>query len=134
MLGDLIGGFVGALFGRSFGDRVHENDARRLAQQSRIECAVRVLDGTQQGLSSRWSRGTADLRPRRILIRGSSIDVQSYDLNSVRRPTAKESWSINPRMKLVRITTATAELEWAVPDGRLEWAASVVFSQPPGPI
>ncbi len=66
-------------------------------------------------------------------MRQASILVESYDLTSVRSPTAKESWSINPRMKLVRVKTATAELEWAAPEGQFEWATSVVFSQPSGP-
>jgi hypothetical protein len=49
------------------------------------------------------------------------------DLSSFRSPTAKEGWSIDPRMRLVRVETATAVLEWAVREKQVDWAVGVVL-------
>lgn len=132
MLGDLIGNLVGVLAGGSLNNKLTDRKARRLQTRGQTECALRVLDGHHPGLSSKWAHGVETLAPGNIDMGWALVDVVAYDLSSVRSPTVKESWWINPDMKLLRLQSATAELEWAVLEKQYEWAAGVVFQQAPG--
>lgn len=127
MLEDLAGGLLGALLGGSVSDKLADRKARRLRREEQVECTLRVVEGQQSGLSPRWGRGTATLSERMIDMGWALVEVARADLSSVRSPTSKESWSINPRMKLVRLESATAVIEWAVPEKQLDWAVGQVL-------
>ncbi len=127
MLGDLAGGLLGALLGGSLSDKLVDRKDRRLRREEQVECALRVVEGQQPGLSSRWGRGTATLSEGLIDMGWAWVEVATAHLSSVRSPTAKESWSINPRMKIVRLESATAVIEWAVPEKQVDWAVGQVL-------
>ena len=119
MIGELIGGFIG----QWFGDRYTDRKAARLQKESRAECGLRVISGSHRGLSQKWRHETMRLSQGRIQLYGSTqVKVRSIDRESLREPTSKEAWSINRRMRLVRIETESATLEWAVFAGQVDWA------------
>lgn len=132
MLGELISSLVGIAGAGSLSNKLTDRKARRLQRRGQTECALRVLEGRHPGLSPKWGRGVATLAPGSIDMGWAWVDVVAYDLSSARSPTVKESWWINPEMKLVRLESATAQLEWAVLQKQFEWAAGVVFQLAPG--
>lgn len=132
MLGDLISSVVGIAGAGSLNTKLADRKARRLQELGQTECALRVLDGHHSGLSPKWGRGVATLSPGSIDMGWAWVDVVAYDLAPVRTPTSRESWWINPEMKLVRLESATAELEWAVLEKQFQWATGVVFQLAPG--
>jgi hypothetical protein len=128
MLEDLTGGLLGALLGGSLSDRLADRKAGRLRRENQVECALRVVDGQQSGLPSRrWGHGTATLSEGLIDMGWTLVEVTAADLASVRSPTTKEGWSINPRTKLVRLESATGVIEWAVPEKQFDWAVEQVL-------
>lgn len=127
MSDDLAGGLLGAVLGGSLTDKLADRKTRRLRRDAQLECALRVVEGQQAGIPSRWAHGTAALSEGMIDMGWALIEVVSADLASVRRPTAKEGWSINPRTKLLRLESATAVIQWAVPEKQFDWAVEQVL-------
>lgn len=130
MLGDLLSGLFGGVLGGSLSDRLSQRRACRLREQRRVECALRIEDGHHPGLTHKWRHGVADLSAGVIDMGWASVEVWSLDAASVRRPSAREAWSVSPGCRLIRVESPTAALEWAIPDKQFEWATSQVSSGP----
>ena len=90
MLGDLLSGLFGGLLGGSLSEKVSARKARRLQEQSRVECALRVVEGRHPGLTEKWRHGVADLSPGVVdLGWASSRCPRSTTAPYVTRPLAK---------------------------------------------
>ncbi len=112
----------------------------RLQRGRRLECSVRVVTGTHDGLSGKWWAGEATLSPGRIrfvrfrgglrFLRANAvqIDVDAVDVSERRSPTVREALSVNPGTHVVRLVTSEATLEWAVLERQLDWALGRVSS------
>ena len=99
-----------------------------LQRRDETECGLRVVSGTQPGLTRRWRHGLARLQGGHVeflpRIGGStihrpgqpwlSLDVLSTSRADERTPTGRGQWLLNPDVRIVRMRTATAELEWAL--------------------
>lgn len=109
---------------------------------------MRVAEGACAGLSGRWRGGRATLRPGEIRFQkfvppGIRLRVPFADDVVVltdgiglgrRRPSLRESWSVSAACEVLFITTATAQVEWAVLPAQVEWALAMVRAPlSPGP-
>lgn len=111
-----------------------ERRARRYARLGRAESGFRLIDGQQDGLSQRWRHGLATVEQGeitfvpylgsvRFLKRGQvQIPVTSVDRSAERRPKDTETFGVSPEAAVVRITTPTATLEWAMSPDLVAWA------------
>jgi hypothetical protein len=127
MLGDLVTGIFGGLLGGRLSDRSLRRSAARLEQRGQVQCAIRVVDGEHVGLAGKWRHGLADLLAGEIAFDWAAIEVVSIQRGSVRSPTGREAWSVNPQFQIVRVATETATLEWAVPEAQSAWAINTVM-------
>lgn len=102
---------------------------RRIADQGKTECGLRVVKGTEPGLGARWKHGVARIdvgvvefrpglgggvrfaRPGQPWLR---IEVLEASRAEERTAGLKESWSVSGQARILRLRTATAEIEWAV--------------------
>jgi hypothetical protein len=105
----------------------------RLAAQRKLECVLRVIGGSQRGLSRRWTQVIATVSPGRLDIAGRwwSDLVVTVPVVSVRgparRPSSKEaSMSVSAGCRIVQVVTPTATLEWAMMPDQLPWAVAHV--------
>lgn len=113
---------------------VQRRRARRLQRVDRLECSVRVVTGTHDGLSGKWWAGEAALSPGRVhfvpfvgavrFLRRQAVEivVDKIDVSERRSPTGREVLSVDPGTDVVRLETPTATLEWAVLERQMDWA------------
>jgi hypothetical protein len=118
-----------------------ERRARQYARQGKAECGFRVIDGQQDGLGPRWHHGLATIEQDEIVfvpylgglrfLRRApvQIPVTSVDQGAERQPKVTEIVGTNPKAMIVRLSTPTATLEWAILPDQLAWATSRVAGQ-----
>ncbi len=122
-------------------DRVLDGwQARRLAKRNRLECGLRVVDGSLPGLSRRWRHGIAGLsqgeisfrpflppgvRIYRPFARQVNVSVQ-WIASEPRKVNLREAWSVLPGLDVLTVTTPDARIEWAVSPGLRPWALDLV--------
>jgi hypothetical protein len=102
---------------------------RRLAVRGETECGLRVAQGTEAGLGRRWKHGVARISQGSVEFRPGlgggirfarpgqpwlRITVLEATRSEERTAGLKESWSVSGRARILRLRTATAEIEWAV--------------------
>ena len=102
---------------------------RRMADRGETECGLRVVSGTEPGLGRGWKHGMArvgagsieflpglggGVRFARPGQRWLHIRVLEATRQDERTPGLKESWSVRPDARIMRLRTSTAEIEWAV--------------------
>jgi len=113
----LIGGLLGVPI-----KRLKRWRADRRMSSGQVDCALKVVSGSQRGLSRRWRHVVATVSPGRLDARGhwwrlfrgiptvSVVAVRSL----VRSPAGSENWSIAASCRISEIQTPTAILAWAV--------------------
>jgi hypothetical protein len=93
---------------------------RRFRASGRVPCGLRVIGGSQPGLSGRWRLGVASLSPRclefrprwwRVLGACPPIEVLAVD-GPPRAPCGDEILKLPG--SVVQVQTPTATLEWAL--------------------
>lgn len=114
----------------------HKRRQRKLQSLGKTECSLRVLTGSQAGLSNRWAHGIAIVHagsleflprlggsrlPRR---RQEWLRIPVIDASRAheRTATGREIWSVNASLRVVVLRTPDAELEWAVAPAQRDWA------------
>lgn len=107
--------------------------AARYSRRGQVECGFRVVDGQLPGLTGRWRHGVATLGLKEIAFVGTvgglrflkrrpvRFAVEHVDRSDLHQPTGLELLSVNPAASVVRLTTPSAILEWAVV-GQVPWA------------
>jgi hypothetical protein len=101
---------------------------------------MRVVAGSQPGLSRRWRQGVATLAEGRIAFRSylppgirvyrpfsspTLFDV-AWIARKPRRPSLGELWSLDADTDIFTVSTADARLEWALLAVQREWALNLV--------
>ena len=109
-----------------------ERRARRLARTAEIPCAVRVVDGAYPRLSGRWTRGTARVPPGALVFEPNSpwrarmtIPVHSATLQPPGDIPRRTALALGPQARRIVLETATATVEWLVPEDQLQRSMSV---------
>jgi hypothetical protein len=132
-LGEMLADFIGGVIGGLIGDRWRQRRAERLQRKGGLVCALRVLEGSHRGLTRHWRHGKARLspgsiefRPKAPWARKTNISVGSASRLHQRQPRGREAWVVNPRTRVVEVTTGDATLEWAVLGEQLRWALAEV--------
>lgn len=112
---------------------IQRRRARRRLRRGNVECVLRVVEGRQAGLDTKWSHGEANLSPGVIAFtpRASSrapvrLAVRKIDDSRSRRPVAKEASGVNPDFDIWRVTTDIAVIEWGVLGSVIAAAADLV--------
>lgn len=132
LIGDLLGGLVGAVFGEAIGGKFVDKKRNRLQQESVVVCTLRVVEGEYSVIGRRWRGGQARLSPgmidfkRQFRSQRFSIPVVGIDSSDPRTPSATEVWWVDPDAKIVRVATPAAVLEWAVGSAHFDWAVETV--------
>lgn len=130
LIADLAFGFLGDTVVEGLGkDGLAEYD-----------CSLRVIAGSQAGLSDGWHDGRASVYPGgldlqtafhvknglRAALRTAPppvpVPVSAVVTARQRQPNDEETGIVNADSQIVELTTGTATLEWAVRTNRLEWA------------
>jgi hypothetical protein len=107
-------------------------------QGNQIECGLRVLEGTQPGLGTRFRHGLATLEPGGIsfvpfvggvrLLRREPVQVavMSVDRSHQRSVRAREGLSARPGFRVIKVLTGVATLEWVLSPDQADWATEEV--------
>ena len=103
-----------------------EGRLRRLALNGETECGLRVAQGTEPGLGPRWKHGKARVsegvvefrpglgggirfaRPGQPWLRFAVLEASRTD---ERTAGLTESWSVSATARILRLRTATAEID-----------------------
>lgn len=126
-MSDLVGGVAGGAIGARLVAPLVRRRARRLAEQSKVECSARVVSGDAPGLGRRWTHGVAHLTPAQVELspflppgirvrnpfrRSVAFDVQHFEVTD-RRPKLS-LWGPGPLCAVVTVATADGIVELAV--------------------
>jgi hypothetical protein len=121
---------VGEILGQEWRDR----RMRKRQQSGRIDCALRVIAGSQKDLKHRWRNSCAFVYGGGLEFgrrKPTSVQVRAVLTDRQRRPRGRESWfTIDTSWQIVELVTDSATLEWAVPEDKLEWAMALVQETP----
>ncbi len=117
-LGDLV---VEGLLRRPV-ERLRRRTADRRMSRGRLDCAFKVVSGSQGGLSRRWRHVRATVSPGQLDARGHwwrlfralpTVSIVAVR-GPARLPTSAENWSLAASCRIVELQTPTAILNWAV--------------------
>jgi hypothetical protein len=113
------------VIGRMVGPMVDRLFRRKYESTNRVECGLR-RDQPDEIITGRWLPGLATLSPGRIDFQPRSslglrlnsgapfvIPVLSAS-TTVRHPSWRQAWRMNPRLQIVMLETATGPIELAV--------------------
>jgi len=130
LVSDLVGellGWLGDLLGPLGEHRVQEQAGHALAQ-GRIDCSLKVISGSQQGLTAQWRGGVAaispgrlDFTPGRWWLKATGPVTHIAVLGPARPPSAEELAWLPGDCRITALQTPTATLGWAVPIRDLSW-------------
>lgn len=107
-LGDLFATIVGGPLGRA----VVRRGWARAAKRGVILSGLRVVSGSQRGLSREWRVGEWSVVPGRLSLDGIDIRVLSAVADSGRPASLGESLG-GEDTRVITLRAATAELEWS---------------------
>lgn len=133
MILDWFLGSIGAIIGGSVGIRRDERRALRMQDRSLLQCALRDVSERQPQLSQKWWHGVAEVAPGLLNVDGIGIGVAHVRLESVREPSAREAWSVNPRMVIVRLENDFGPFEMALYQFNLEWLSRALADSADAP-
>ncbi len=121
------------------GDEVQAHRARWLADQNKVEVALRVLEGEAPGLRTSWLTGEATLSPGSLAMVSTvggirflrrkpvTVEIVAADMTTRRGPRGLEVIKINPTCDIVTVKSPTATLELGVAAPvNLEWVLSAL--------
>jgi hypothetical protein len=119
---DVILEFVTEIFHIGLDDR----RGRKHQQSGQIDCGLRMIVGSHEGLTSGWRNGRAFVDFERLEFgrrNPISVPVRAVVAERQRHPRKREAWlRLLPTYQIVELMTDSATLEWAVPEDKLEWA------------
>ena len=110
-------------------------------QGNQVECGLRVVEGTQPGLGTRFRHGLATLEPAGIsfvsfvggvrLLRREPVQVavMGVDRSSQRSVRGMEGLSARPGFCVFKVMTGVATLEWVLSPDQADWATKEVRPQ-----
>lgn len=117
---------------------------RRYARRGRVQCALRLLEGSQPGLGRRWRHGigtpTPGLLTFRATIGGSlflqrppqMVEIVRVDGAHPRATGLGEALTVRPGTQVIQVRTHSAELELGVGSDHLKWLLQRLQPPPPG--
>lgn len=111
-------------------ERVKRRRADGRMSRGKVDCALKVMSGSQRGLSRRWRQVSATVSPGRLDVRGHwwrlFRAIPPVTVVAVRSParltTTWDDWTLAPGCRIVEIQTPTATLAWAMIGHRLSGA------------
>jgi hypothetical protein len=134
-----VGG-VGGAIGTAAGNAIVRRRAEKYAAEGKAEVALRVLEGSQEGLKSGWRRGVAALWSGRLDFESAvggfhpwrrapiAIPVTAVDASAPRKAAGRDAFTLDQGSMIVGVLTPTARLELAVPPPvRLEWVLKRIW-------
>ncbi|WP_394552613.1 hypothetical protein ACDF64_17455 [Agromyces sp. MMS24-JH15] len=89
------------------------------AQFERFAGAIRIVEGRQPGFTVGWRAGIATIRRDAIEFEDRKLRITGIDDGS-RRPSERDRAPIAGPCGILRIRTATAELEWAIAEDQVD--------------
>jgi hypothetical protein len=120
---DLLAEFFASLFGDFLFPEWAGRRAGKRQQAGEVDCGLRVIAGSQQGLNRDWDHDRAFVYPGRLDFGGDTsvwIPVRAVVTDRQRQLARRKGWR-SLRRQVVELTTDSATLEWAVPEDELDW-------------
>jgi len=128
---DIILELLGSILGSEWRDR----RARKHQRSGRLDCGLRVIAGSQEGLRNGWRVRRAFVHPGRLELgrrMPTPVHVRAVVTERQRRLHWRESRLIfDTTWQIVEVMTDSATLEWAMPADKLEWAVAHVRGSNP---
>jgi hypothetical protein len=115
--------------------------AGRYQQKRQVECGLRIVDGAQVGLGTRFRHGLATLEPGAILfvpclggvrfLHGNPVRVSvvAVDRSDQRSVGWMEMFSARPGFRVIKVLTGVATLECVLQPEQTAWAAEQIRPQ-----
>jgi hypothetical protein len=115
--------------------------AGRYQRKQQVECGLRVVDGVQLGLGTRFRHGLAALEPGAIsfvpcrggirFLHGNPVRVPvvAVDRSDQRSVGWTEMFSARPGCRVIKVLTGVATLECVLPQEQAAWAAEQIRPQ-----
>lgn len=124
---DFLGELVGDIIGDSIGDKIGKRLRRGAERGGR--CALRIVTGSQDGLSKQWRLRSAEFGPGQILVsqRGG---VQAIMVTSAQDTGGQVRLPTLGDCGIARLSTPAATLELALPADQLASVISLITESP----
>ncbi|GAA4351828.1 hypothetical protein [Microbacterium rhizosphaerae] len=114
MLADLIGDLIGGMLGDSLARVGFRRAWARKAERRQVLSGVRLLSGSQRGISREWRVGYWSVAPSRMSLEGIEVTVLGIVAGSDRPARLSELLAGAEDTTVVILRTASAELEWSL--------------------
>lgn len=108
-IGDLIGSWVGGWLGMTF---IRRKRAKAV-QRGVFVCGLRVISGSQPGLSAEWLAGEWAIRSGRLSMEKVVVPIVETVAGSRRPAKLNEIVGVDDTI-IVTVRTETAVLEWSM--------------------
>lgn len=112
MIAGLLADFVSTIVGAWWGKAAARRAWARALERGVILSGLRVVSGSQRGLSREWRIGEWSVAPGQVSLDGIEVRVLSIVAGASRPAPLGQSLS-GEDTRVVTLRTATAELEWS---------------------
>jgi hypothetical protein len=132
-LGDLVGDVLGDVVAGQAGQGLRRVLGRRGPADEGTGCALKIISGSQEGLSQHWRLGAAQFAPGELRFTQHRISRPPIAVLGARETTDRMSIPSLGTCLIAQLQTPTATLGLAMPDGQLALAVQdLTRSGPPG--
>ncbi len=121
-LGDLVGDVVSDVVAGKAGKGLRRVLGRRGPADGGAGCALKVISGSQDGLSQHWRLGAAQFAPGELRFARHGIARPPVTVLGARETTGRVSIPPLGNCFIARLQTSTATLALAMPEGQLALA------------
>ena len=121
-LGDLVGDVVSDVVAGRAGQGLRRVLGRRGPVDGGVGCALKIISGSQDGLSQHWRLGAAQFAPGELRFTQHGIARPPVSVLGARETAGRVSISPLGNCFIAQLQTPTATLALAMPDGQLALA------------
>jgi hypothetical protein len=121
-LGDLVGDVVSDVVVGKAGKGLRRVLGRRGPADGGAGCALKIISGSQDGLSQHWRLGAAQFAPGELCFSQHAISRPPITVLGARETTDRVSIPPLGNCFIAQLQTPTATLALAMPDGQLALA------------
>jgi hypothetical protein len=121
-LGDLIGDVVGDVLADKVGDKLRRVRRRRGPADEGVGCALKIISGSQDGLSQHWRVGAAQFAPGQLRFTQHGTSRPPIIVLGAGKTTGRVSIPALGNCFIAQLQTPTATVALAMPSGPLALA------------
>lgn len=126
LIADFFGGLMATGAADTVGERVRSGRDRRRLDESRVRSGLRSVEGRVLNIGTEWSEGIAEISPGRLRFIPRTGIVGDREITITGLALEGAAPRLLEGLTVLRITTPSGDLLWAVPDKLVDDIAELV--------